>query len=133
MYKSSTPSGVPNFTYGFLTGGLIIGGLALLFAPKKGKNLRKDLSKDINKATANLKNSASEYLNDAGDFLNSAKESAEELITEGTHKISSLLNSTESKIVDNAGNLVTEGKSKLNKMMDSTDRTIKEKQKSKHH
>ncbi len=127
MYKTSNANAV-NFTYGFLTGGLIIGSLALLFAPKKGKLLRKDISK----ATNDLMNSSTEYISSAGDFLNTAKEKAEDLITDGTGKITKLLDSTESKIVDNAGNLVSEGKSKLNKLLDDTDHTLKAKTKSKH-
>lgn len=128
MFKPSNTNNTANFTYGFLTGGLIFGSLALLFAPKKGKAIRKDISK----ATNNLLNTSTEYLNNAGNYLNTAKETAEDFISEGTSKITKMLDSTESKIVDNAGNLVSEGKNKLNKLLDSTDHTLKTKTKLKH-
>lgn len=128
MFKPSNSNNTANFTYGFLAGGLIFGSLALLFAPKKGKAIRRDISK----ATNNLLNTSTEYLNNAGDYLNTAKEKAEDFIADGTDKITKMLDSTESKIVDNAGNLVSEGKSKLNKLLDNADHTLKTKTKLKH-
>jgi len=125
MFKPSNSNNTANFAYGFLTGGLIFGSLALLFAPKKGKAIRKD----IGKATKDLLNTSTEYIHNAGDYLNTAKEKAEDFIADGTSKITKMLDSTESKIVDNAGNLVSEGKNKLNKLLDSTDHTLKTKTK----
>lgn len=128
MFKASKFNNTANFTYGFLAGGLIFGSLALLFAPKKGKAIRKDISK----ATNDLLNSSTEYLNNAGDYLNTAKEKAEDFIADGTSKITKMLDSSESKIINNAGNLVSEGKSKLNKLLDNSDHTLKTKAKLKH-
>lgn len=109
-----------NFTYGFLTGGLLIGGLALLFAPKKGSKLRKD----INKATDDLMNSA-------GNYLNSAKDAAGELLTDGKSKLNNLIHSAEgNELVDSTGkylnnamdrtdDLIQKGKEKVSKLLDS--------------
>lgn len=112
-----------NFTYGFVTGGLIIGGLALLFAPKKGSKLRKDIYK-----------AKDELMNTAGDYLNSAKNATDDLIKEGKHKINDLMNSSEAKdlidtsgkylnnTMDKAEDLITKSKEKIGKMMDSDDK-----------
>ncbi len=128
LSKSSNSHSAADFTYGFLAGGLIIGSLALLFAPKKGKALRRD----IGNAANGLLNTSTEYLHDAGDYLNIAKEKAEDLISESSDKITKLLDTTESKLVDSAGHFVSEGRGKINKLLDTTDHTLKSKSKSKH-
>lgn len=132
LMHSSNSNRTADFTYGFLAGGLIIGGLAFLFAPKKGKTLRKNINRAANGLANELMNSSAEYLSNAGGYFNTAKEKAEELISDGTTKIGKLLDSAETKIVDNAGHFISEGKGKLNKVLDSTDHTLKTKTKSKH-
>lgn len=84
-------SGAANFTYGFITGGLIVGSLALLFAPKKGKALRKDISSAAN----SLSDKAGEYLNSAGEYLNTAKEKANCILKDGRDKLEKAIVSSE--------------------------------------
>lgn len=121
----------PDFIYGFLTGGIIFGGLALLFAPKKGSKLRKDISK-VN----------GELINSAGNYLNSVVDKADELISEGKDKLNSLMDSAEDamkstlpkdlqkEIKDTAANyvslandkaehLISKSKDKISHLMDS--------------
>ena len=120
MNNQQSNSGAGSFAYGFITGGLIIGSLALLFAPKKGSRLRKDLRHDIFKAKKELAAQTENYLNSAGDFLNTAKEKAEDFIAEGSHKITHLLDSSESKIVEGADALISQGKNKVSKLLDES-------------
>jgi gas vesicle protein len=128
MFKSQPQHNYGSFASGFLTGGLIIGGLALLFAPKKGSVLRSK----IGKAKDKMLKDAGTYLDTAGEYLNSAKEKGSDLISTGTDKISQLLESAEGKIVDNAGHFIAEGHTKLDKVLDSTSNKTKDRLKHKH-
>lgn len=60
---------------GFLTGGIVGAAIALLYAPKSGKELRKD-----------IKNKADEYYDEAEKYIDVAKDKASELINEGKKK-----------------------------------------------
>jgi len=106
MFETTkTTNGNAKFTYGFLTGGLIVGSLALLFAPKKGKALRRNISMAANNLSNNISdkadkylNSAGEYLNSAGEYLNIAKEKANGILTESSEKIEKALVSGEKNL-----------------------------------
>jgi gas vesicle protein len=84
--KSST-----NFIWGFIAGGAIGAILALLYAPKSGKDLRED----IRKKTSHLMSEADEYFDVAKaktlDLMNEAKKKSEDLITKTKIKAESLL------------------------------------------
>ena len=57
---------------GFLAGGIVGSVLALLYAPKSGKELRQD-----------IKNKKEEILDDAEEYLDIAKHKAQDIINEG--------------------------------------------------
>ncbi|MDP2037548.1 MAG: YtxH domain-containing protein [Ignavibacteria bacterium] len=60
---------------GFLTGAAVGSIIALLYAPKSGKELRSD-----------IKNKSQEFMDDAEGYLSNAKEKASQLINEGKKK-----------------------------------------------
>lgn len=102
---------------GFLTGGIVGAALALLYAPKSGKELRKD-----------LKDSADEWMDETEKFLESAKEKAEHALNEGKKKGEQLIADAKvkaddilkdaekifSQAKDKAGEIVAHGKEILN-------------------
>ncbi len=71
---------------GFFTGGLIGAALALLYAPKSGKELREDLRQSTDK-----------ILEDAEHYLDTAKKKATELINDGKEKSETLIAEAKTK------------------------------------
>lgn len=65
---------------GFLTGGIVGAAIALLYAPKSGKDLRND-----------IKNKSNEFLDEADKFVDVAKEKASAMINEGKQKSEKLV------------------------------------------
>jgi len=67
----------------FLLGGVIGAAIALLYAPKSGKETRKDISK----AARHIKNSTvdliEEAIEDANEFASDLREKAEDIIEKG--------------------------------------------------
>ena len=57
---------------GFLTGAAVGSIIALLFAPKSGKELRED-----------IKNKSQDFMEDAENYVANAKDKASQLINEG--------------------------------------------------
>jgi gas vesicle protein len=104
--------GLRGFVAGLFAGGVIGAALALLYAPKSGKELR-----------AELKERADHLIEDADGYLNSAQEKAQQIVSEAKKrsdslisdakkKADSLLQDAEKVIVDakaKAGTLVGEG------------------------
>lgn len=110
--QQTTPAG--NFTYGFVAGGLVVGTLALLFAPKTGKKLRKQINKTLGKTSNDL-------LSTAGGYLSSAKEKANDLLNDGKDSFTSMLSmaDNELKTMENkTTKLINEAKHKLGSVMD---------------
>jgi gas vesicle protein len=113
---------------GFLTGAAIGSIIALLFAPKSGKELRQD-----------IKNKSQDFIDDAEGYLASAKDKASQLINEGKkkseklisdakEKVDSLLGEAEKILSDakvKAGHAVESGKAKLDKETDRLKTAIK--------
>jgi len=77
------------FLIGFLAGGAIGAVVALLTAPKSGKELRAD-----------IKLRSEEYLDEAEKYLSEAKDKARELINEGKKKSERIINDARSKSED---------------------------------
>jgi gas vesicle protein len=71
---------------GFLAGSTLGAILALLYAPKSGKELRTD-----------IKNKADEYLEDAEKYIAEAKDKAKELINEGKKKSEKIISDAKAK------------------------------------
>lgn len=71
---------------GFLAGGMVGAVLALLYAPKSGKELRGD-----------IKIKTDGYLDEADKYLSDAKDKAKDLINEGKRKSEKLINDAKTK------------------------------------
>jgi gas vesicle protein len=113
---------------GFLTGAAVGSILALLFAPKSGKELRQD-----------IKNKSQDFMEDAETYLANAKDKASQLINEGKkksekivadakEKVDTILGEAEKILSDaksKAGNFVQANKEKLEKESDRLKTAIK--------
>ncbi|MDT3696619.1 MAG: YtxH domain-containing protein [Ignavibacterium sp.] len=77
------------FFIGFLAGGTVGAIIALLTAPKSGKELRAD-----------IKSKSEEYLDEAEKYLAEAKDKARELINEGKKKSERIILDAKSKSED---------------------------------
>jgi gas vesicle protein len=87
-----------------LAGGSILALVALLFAPKSGKELRKD-----------IKNKTDEYYDDTEKFMVDAKVKAKDMINEGKKKSEQMILNAKAKseeLLKNAERIYTEAKSK---------------------
>ena len=97
---------------GLLAGGVLGAVIALLYAPKPGKELRADIK---NKA-GEMIDDAEEYINvaksKAVDIINEGKKRSENLITEAKRRAESLLGDAE-KILSDAKERVGTEESKL--------------------
>lgn len=74
---------------GFLAGGAVGAILALLYAPKSGKEFRAD-----------IKNKADDYLEEADKYLSEAKDKAMDLINEGRKRSEKIIKDAKSKSDD---------------------------------
>ncbi len=100
------------FVVGMLTGGLIGAAIALLYAPKSGKELRTD----IKTKAGEIADDAEQYLaaakHKAVDIINEGKKKSETLITDAQKKAQTLLNDAEKILTDareKAGIVMEEG------------------------
>lgn len=71
---------------GFLTGGIVGAAVALLYAPKSGKELRSD-----------IRNTADEVMVDAEKYLETAKIKANEVVNEGKKRSEELISDARKK------------------------------------
>ena len=113
---------------GFLTGAAVGSIIALLFAPKSGKELREE-----------IKNKSQDFMDDADSYLSNAKEKATQLINEGKKKSEKLVADTKEKVdtllgeaekilsdaKDKAGNFAHSGKEKIEKESERLKSAIK--------
>jgi len=113
---------------GFLTGAAVGSIIALLFAPKSGKELRQDIKvksqEFIDEADTYLANAKDK----ANQLINEGKKKSERLVSDAKEKVDALLNEAE-KILhdakDKAGNYVHSGKEKVEKESDRLKTAIK--------
>ncbi|MGQ9799174.1 MAG: YtxH domain-containing protein, partial [Ignavibacterium sp.] len=92
------------FLIGFLAGGAIGAAIALLFAPKSGKELRAD-----------IRQKSEEYLDDTERYIYEAREKARELINEGKKMSEKIINDAKQKsqeIIKDAEKVILEAKEK---------------------
>ncbi len=103
---------------GFLTGAAVGSIIALLYAPKSGKELRQD-----------IKEKSQDFIEDADQYIVKAKDKASQLINEGKKKSEKLVADTKEKVdtllgeaerilseaKDKAGNVAHQGKEKIEK------------------
>jgi gas vesicle protein len=91
---------------GFLAGAAVGSIIALLYAPKSGKELRAD-----------IKNKSQEFVDDAEEYISTAKEKASQLINEGKKKSERLVADTKEKVdslLDEAEKILSDAKEKTN-------------------
>ncbi|MCW8822579.1 MAG: YtxH domain-containing protein, partial [Ignavibacteriaceae bacterium] len=74
------------FLVGFFAGGAFGAALALLFAPKSGKELRQD-----------IRDRSEEYLEEADKYISEAKDKAVDLINEGKKRSDKLIKDAKDK------------------------------------
>ncbi len=89
---------------GFLAGGVVGSVLALLYAPKSGKELRND-----------IKIKADGYMDEADKYIEEAKDKAKELINEGKKKSEKLISDAKVKsneLLKDAEKIFNDAKSK---------------------
>lgn len=101
---------------GFLTGGLVGAAIALLYAPKSGRELRSDirLKKD-------------ELLDDTSEYLQIAKTKATDLINEGRRKSEELISDAKKKagtLIDDANSILNDAKEKATTTIGTTKEKI---------
>jgi gas vesicle protein len=101
---------------GFLAGSAIGAGIALLYAPKSGKELRADIKQKKDE----MIDDASEYWEvtrtKANDYMNEAKVKAQDVISQAKQRASSL--------IDDANNILSEAKQKAAVTLESTKEKI---------
>jgi gas vesicle protein len=98
-----------SFIVGFLAGGAIGALVALLFAPKSGKELRAD-----------LKLKGEEYLDEAEKYISEAREKAKELINEGKKRSEKIISDAKMKsqeIIKDAEKIITEAREKAGEVI----------------
>ncbi|GAB4300107.1 MAG: YtxH domain-containing protein [Ignavibacteriaceae bacterium] len=93
---------------GFLAGSITGAVLALLYAPKSGRELRTD-----------IKHKADEYLDEADKYISEAKDKAKELINDGKKKSEKLISEAKQKseeLLKDAEKVFNDAKSKAGKL-----------------
>lgn len=101
---------------GFLTGGVVGAAIALLFAPKSGKELRND-----------IKTKSNEFQEEAGKFIDIAKDKAMDLINEGKKKSEELVENAKTKadqLIKDAEKMIGDAKDKASHSYDSIKETF---------
>jgi gas vesicle protein len=91
-----------SFLLGLLAGGLAGGAIALLYAPKSGREMRKDISQKKDK-----------LIKDADRYYEDTKKRVDKMLHDGKKKAETLIHDAKAKaesITDGAGNLYTQSK-----------------------
>lgn len=104
---------------GILTGGALGAALALLYAPKSGKELRKD-----------IRDKSDEYLDEAEKYIAEAKDKAIDLINEGKKRSEKLIKDAKDKsdqLLKDAEKLFHEAKGKGNEYLATGKETMEQK------
>jgi gas vesicle protein len=95
---------VKGLVIGFLAGGAIGAALALLYAPKSGKELRAD-----------LRTKADDLMTDADTYVEAAKARAGEIVSEARRRSESLISDTKAKatsLIEDADKVLVDAKQK---------------------
>ncbi|NCQ17532.1 MAG: gas vesicle protein [Ignavibacteria bacterium] len=101
---------------GFLTGGIVGAALALLYAPKSGKELRQD-----------IKGKADELLDEAEKYLDVAKEKASNIYNDGKKKSELLIADAKVKadvLIKDAEKVFTDAKQKAGQAISTGKETV---------
>ncbi|GAB6281677.1 MAG: hypothetical protein STSR0008_04180 [Ignavibacterium sp.] len=101
---------------GFITGGVVGAAIALLFAPKSGKELRGDIRLKSN-----------EIIDDAEKYYDTVKEKADNMINEGKKKSEQLITNAKLKaneIIKDAEKILSDAKTKTGSAISSGKETV---------
>lgn len=101
---------------GFITGGIVGAAIALLYAPKSGKELRHQ-----------IKNKKDELLDDTSEFLQIAKTKAADMVNEGKRRSEELISDAKKKansLIGDANTILNEAKQRASTTIDSTKEKI---------
>jgi gas vesicle protein len=104
---------------GLLTGGALGAVIALLYAPKSGKELRRD-----------IRNKADEYMDDAEKYIADAKDKAIDLINEGKKRSEKLIKDAREKsdqLLKDAERVFKDAKEKTGDVIQSGKETVEQK------
>lgn len=109
MDENRIPSGL---LIGFVAGGLVGASLALLYAPKTGREMREQLM-----------SKKDEILDDTTEYLQVAKTKASDLINEGKRKSEELISDAKKKastLIGDANTILNEAKQKATNTLGTT-------------
>lgn len=91
-------SNVKEFMIGLIAGGTIGGLTALLYAPKSGKELRKDIKRKSNETIDETKQQIKAAKKNLSRIMTDTRKKAEELVIDAKQKADSITKSTEKMI-----------------------------------
>ncbi|KAB2925794.1 MAG: YtxH domain-containing protein [Bacteroidetes bacterium] len=100
MADNNDDTNKSSFLIGFLAGGVIGAVIALLYAPKPGKELRADIRTKAGEVAENAEEYVSAARHKAIDIINEGKRKSEGLITEAKKRAESLLGDAEKILTD---------------------------------
>ncbi|MEO8664324.1 MAG: YtxH domain-containing protein [Ignavibacteria bacterium] len=97
---------------GFIAGGIVGAAIALLYAPKTGKEMRKQ-----------IKSKKDELIDDTSEYLQIAKTKASDLINEGKRRSEELISDAKMKassLIGDANSILNEAKQKATNTLGTT-------------
>lgn len=98
-------SSVSSFIIGAVIGGSVGAVLALLYAPKRGEELREDISSTVDDLSARFSELMKKAKETGEDLLESGIDSADEAMTEAYEKAQSL--------IDEADHIISDARSRI--------------------
>src|SRR2546423_13075947 len=102
--RSNNP--VQSFMVGAMVGGAVGAAFALLYAPKKGQELRDDISSTVGDISSRL-NTVLKSVKEAGEeLIGEAEDSGDEMVQEAYKKAESL--------IDEADRIISEARARVN-------------------
>ncbi len=105
--RNDNPSGnsVSSFIIGAVIGGSVGAVLALLYAPKRGEELREDISSTVDDLSSRFSQLMKKAKETGEDLLESGIDSADETMTEAYEKAQSL--------IDEADHIISDARSRI--------------------
>jgi gas vesicle protein len=91
---------IQSFILGAVVGGAVGAGLALLFAPKKGSELRADIAETVGDAASRLREAIGSVRETAEELFNEGKERGDKLIQEAAERAEDLINEADRVIAE---------------------------------
>jgi gas vesicle protein len=116
IFMSTNNSSGKGLLIGLLAGGIVGAAIALLYAPKSGRELRKD-----------IKDKTDDYIGEADRYIADAKHKAKDLINEGKKRSDKLIQDAKSRseiLLKDAEKIFSDARSKTNNVVASTRETL---------